>query len=105
MGINVRMRCIPKQSEIIVARASLEQDLRSCMRCRFFYGNNRQCLASKCVREEGRSKIAAAERESRCFGCLYRQSEKYCFPCMKELLGRKTEHEKNMEEEQGGKTD
>ncbi len=47
MGINVRVQDAPKQSGIIAAQVNLEKDLRSCMRCRFFYGNNSQCLARK----------------------------------------------------------
>lgn len=47
MGINVRVQNAPKLSGIIAAQVKLEKDLRSCMRCRFFYGNNSQCLARK----------------------------------------------------------
>ena len=84
MGINVRVQNAPKLSEIIAAQVKLEKDLRSCMRCRFFYGNNSQCLAKKCIREESRPRIT--EQADMCFGCPYRQSETYCFPCMKKLL-------------------
>lgn len=47
MGINVKVQKSPKPSEIIVAQASLERDLRECMKCKFFYGNKSQCLAKK----------------------------------------------------------
>lgn len=88
MGINVRVQNAPKQSGIIAVQVNLEKDLRDCMRCQFFYGNNSQCLAKKCVREESKPEITEADKESRCFGCPYRQSEKYCFPCMREILRR-----------------
>ena len=66
MGINVRVQKSPKPTDIVVAEAKLERDLKSCMRCRYFHGNNRQCIAKKCVPH----------------------TEGYCFPCMKELLGK-----------------
>ena len=88
MGINVRMQDAPKPDGIIAAQVSLEKDLKDCMRCRFFYGNNSQCLARKCVREESRPEIMEEDKESLCFECPYRQSESYCFPCMKKILRR-----------------
>ena len=47
VGINVRVQKSPKPLDVIEVQAKLERDLRSCMRCRFFYGNNRQCIAKK----------------------------------------------------------
>ena len=88
MGINVRVQDAPKPNGIIAAQVNLEKDLKDCMRCRFFYGNNSQCLAKKCVREESKPETAEADKESQCFGCPYRQSEKYCFPCMRDILRR-----------------
>ena len=52
MGINVRVQDAPKQNGIIVAQVKLEKGLRSCMRCKFFYGNNSQCLTKKCVKQD-----------------------------------------------------
>ncbi len=43
MGINVRMQNVPKPDGIIAAQVNLEKDLKDCMRCKFFYGNNSQC--------------------------------------------------------------
>ena len=88
MGINVRVQNAPKTDEIITAQVNLEKDLRSCMRCRFFYGNNSQCLAKKCVKEESRPEITGQDTKDMCFGCPYRQSERYCFPCMRMILRR-----------------
>lgn len=89
MGINVRIQNAPKPGETIVAQIKLEKDLRSCMRCKFFYGNSSQCLVRKCVREESRTEIMEQDKKDMCFECPYRQSEKYCFPCMRKLLGWK----------------
>ena len=88
MGINVRVQGAPKRSGIIVAQANLEKDLRSCMRCQFFYGNSSQCLAKKCVKEDSKPEITEEDKESQCFGCPYKQSESYCFPCMRKILRR-----------------
>ena len=88
MGINVRMQNAPKLDGIIAAQVKLEKDLKSCMNCKFFYGNNSQCLAKKCIGEESRSEIMEVDKESMCLGCPYRQSEKYCFPCMRKILRR-----------------
>lgn len=50
MGVNVKVQKSPKPKDIVTAEVRLEQDLKSCMRCRYFYGNNRQCIAKKCVK-------------------------------------------------------
>ena len=91
MGINVRVQDAPKPDGIIAVQVNLEKDLKDCMRCRFFYGNNSQCLSKKCVKEESKPETTDKDRESKCFGCPYRRTEKFCFPCMKELLRRKTD--------------
>lgn len=88
MGINVRIQKSPKPLDVIIAQAKLERDLKSCMRCRFFYGSNSQCIAKQCVREDREAEIPEQDRESACFECPYRQSERYCFPCMKKILGK-----------------
>lgn len=93
MGINIKVQKHPKQKDVITAEAKLERDLRSCMRCRFFYGNRQQCIAKKCVREEKQTKPVEQEKNRKCVGCSYRQSEQYCFPCMKEILGIKEKKE------------
>ena len=87
MGINVRIQNVPKQSGITMAQVSLEDELKSCMNCRYFYGNSSRCLARKCVMEENRHEAGDVDRESPCFGCPYSKSEGYCFPCMKKVLG------------------
>lgn len=85
----VKIQMNPKPRVAIIERIQLGMDLRDCMHCKFFYGNSRQCIAKKCTREE--KKRSEPDRNSKCFGCLYRQSESYCFLCMKELLGTSDE--------------
>lgn len=88
MGINVRIQKSPKLIDVITAQVKLERDLKSCIHCRFFYGSSSQCLAKQCVREKSKTEVLEPDRESVCFDCPYRQSEKYCFPCMKKILGK-----------------
>jgi len=88
VGINVRVQKAPKKTNYVVAEVKLEKDLKSCMRCRFFHGNNRQCIAKQCVKEDiEKPEITVEEEQSKCFGCPYPHIEGYCFPCMKEILG------------------
>ena len=91
MGINVRIQKAPKPKDAVIAQVKLEKDLRSCMRCEFFYGSSRQCIAKKCVEEESRVRKMEPGKGSSCFGCPYRKPEGYCFPCMKKMLERKRE--------------
>ena len=91
MGINVRIQNAPKQSGIIMARISLEDELKSCMNCRYFYGNSSRCLARKCAMEENRHEVKETDRGSPCHGCPYSRPEGYCFPCMKKVLGKMEE--------------
>lgn len=88
MGINVKVQKSPKPTDIVVTEAKLEKDLKSCMRCKYFYGNNHQCILKKCVKEEKKQpEITDEEKQSKCFECPYPHTEGYCFPCMKEVLG------------------
>lgn len=106
MGINVRVQKAPKPKDAINAQVKLERDLKSCMRCRFFYGNNSQCITKKCIKEDMEPEITMQDKGSKCYECPYRQSEGYCFPCMKKLLGyeeKETENETVLEQEE--KTD
>lgn len=64
---------------------SLEKQLRKCMRCRYFYGNNHRCIQNKCVKEE---KLVEREQREECIDCSYQMQGGYCFPCMKKLLGQ-----------------
>lgn len=92
MGINIRVKNAPKPLDAIKVQAKLERDLKSCMRCRYFYGNKSQCIAKQCVKEEKKPEITEAEKDSKCSDCPYRQSERYCFPCMKKILWKDGEN-------------
>ena len=94
MGINVKIQKSPKPLDVITVQAKLERDLKSCMRCRVFYGSSSQCIAKRCVREDGKAEVTERDMESECFNCQYRQSDKYCFPCMKKILEKQRQEEK-----------
>lgn len=101
MGINVKVQNDPKPDDIIFKRVSFEKDLRSCMRCKFFCGNNSQCITKNCVEKDSKSKTIRQDKENNCFECPYQQSEQYCFPCMKKLLGKgEMETNKNVLEQE-----
>lgn len=104
MGINVKVQKSPKPTDIVVAEAKLERDLKSCMRCRFFHGNNRQCILKKCVKEDDVPKTAGEDEQNKCYGCPYPHIEGYCFPCMRDILGllRKKSIVKAQEEKKDG---
>ena len=62
----------------------LERDLRECMKCHDFWGNDNRCVNSNCIKKEIPKKVEVDE----CTNCPYRQNERYCFPCMKKILGK-----------------
>lgn len=64
----------------------LQRDIQECMKCKFFWGNDSRCINNKCCKEE--KKPIAEKKVSKCDGCPYRQGERYCFPCMRDLLGK-----------------
>lgn len=102
MGINIKVEKAGKQKKEISFEAKLEKDLRDCMHCQFFYGNNHQCIQSKCVKEKEKKQPEPVQ-DNKCFGCPYKQSDRYCFPCMKELLGMRKgrgTHEKTILEQE-----
>lgn len=86
MGINIQVKKGGKQKNEIFLDGKLNKDLRDCMHCQFFYGNNHQCIQSNCVKEKERKQTEPVQN-NKCTGCPYKQSDRYCFPCMKELLG------------------
>lgn len=86
MNIDVKVKKSPKPRDIIMAQVKFDRDLKSCMRCKFFHGNNSQCITRECVKEQSEQKIAQEEKSSKCLGCPYPQSGRYCFPCMRDIL-------------------
>lgn len=62
----------------------MDRDIRECMRCHYFWGNDNRCVNSNCIKKEPAKKKVQNE----CTDCPYKQNEGYCFPCMKKLLGK-----------------
>lgn len=92
MGINTKKSAgkSPKQKKAD-PKERLERDLRSCMRCKFFYGNNNRCINNKkCSgKMTDREKAAHKERKnSECYNCPYGKGKAYCFPCVRKLMGK-----------------
>lgn len=74
-AVSVRIRKPRKHRNLTSFEVGIDKDIKQCMQCRFFYGSSRQCIAKECVKKP-------------------RQSESYCFPCMKKLLEGKKEEDK-----------
>ncbi|MFP3152977.1 hypothetical protein LQZ18_00830 [Lachnospiraceae bacterium ZAX-1] len=62
MSINVKTKKSPKPRDIIVAQVNFDRDLKSCMRCKLFHGNNSQCITRECVKEKSEKKTAKEEK-------------------------------------------
>lgn len=88
---SVRIRKPGKRRDLTVFAVRAEKDIKQCMQCRFFYGRSRQCIAKECVKKPRQKETV---RNSQCTGCPYKQSESYCFPCMKKILEGKKEEDK-----------
>ena len=71
MGINAKKQKPEKISKENNAKEKLERDLRSCMKCKYFWGNDNRCINNE-----------------KCVGCPYGKNSRYCFPCMRDLLGK-----------------
>lgn len=86
MGINTKRQKPEKKKVAIDAKEQLERDLRSCMNCKYFYGNDIRCIKNK---KCGAGKQKQEEyKDSKCIGCPYGKNSRYCFPCMKDILGK-----------------
>lgn len=68
----------------IKAEGKFASDLKSCMRCKYFFGNSSQCIKRNCVKQKVKPKETI---KSECNECPYKKDGKYCFPCMKKILG------------------
>ncbi len=97
VGINTRTKKKTRFKDTPVIEVKLEQELEQCMKCKFFYGNNHQCILKKCVKESAIKELEVSDESHICYQCPYKKSEGYCFPCMKKLLGKKTTSEKEEE--------
>lgn len=72
-------------------KIQLERDLKSCMRCKYFYGHNSGCLKNKkCAKgmSKREKELLAEKKKSKCYDCPYGKDKSYCFPCIRELLGK-----------------
>lgn len=74
-------------------KIQLERDLKSCMRCKYFYGHNSGCLKNKkCAKgmSKREKELLAEKKKSKCYDCPYGKDKSYCFPCIRELLGKQS---------------
>ena len=62
MGV-VQKKFSRRHKHKLSAEEKLERDLKDCMKCKYFWGNNND-------------------------GCPYNKGSGYCFPCMKKILGK-----------------
>lgn len=66
MGINAKKQKPEKNSKENNAKEKLERDLRSCMKCKYFWGNDNRCINNeKCG--AGKQKTEK-QQESKCVG-------------------------------------
>lgn len=100
MGINVRVKKSPKSTDAIKVHIRLEKDLKSCMKCKYFHGNNHQCILKKCVKEEEKPEVTEEDKLNKCYGCPYPHPEGYCFPCIADISGRKKGKHNDLEQEE-----
>lgn len=63
----------------------LMKELKSCMRCKYFWGNNNRCANGACQKKSDKE-IKKDNLPDKCKGCSYHRGNGYCFPCMKDLM-------------------
>ena len=69
-------------------KKQLVKELHSCMKCKYFWGNDNRCINNKkCGSKNSANCNAYKPKDSKCIGCPYGKDNLYCFPCMKDLLG------------------
>lgn len=83
----VRKKTVKQYKHRLSVEERLEKDIKDCMHCKFFWSNNHRCATSKCGRTKVK-KVPEKKIPEKCVGCPYRQSERYCFPCMKDILSK-----------------
>lgn len=82
----VKKKFSKRHKHTLSKEEKLNRDLKSCMRCKYFWGNNIQCTHCKCYKEKKQQ--ITEKKPSKCDGCSYNKGTGYCFPCMKDLLAR-----------------
>jgi hypothetical protein len=85
MGI-VQKKSVRRYKRKLSAEEKLDKDLKDCMKCKYFWGNNNRCIRNKCYKEK--KQVVVDKPVSECDGCPYNKGEGYCFPCMKKILGK-----------------
>lgn len=88
MGKNYKAEKSKKPDKAERERKRFDRELRDCMHCKFFWGNNHRCAINKCCKSKKRN-VQEKKMPEKCVGCPYKQSDDYCFPCMKDILSRK----------------
>lgn len=86
MGANFKSLSKKVKCQVTSDVEQIERDLKACMQCHYFYGNDSRCINSTCYREK--KKEVVKDVEGICDDCPYKQEGNYCFPCMKKLLGK-----------------
>lgn len=87
MGINQKKNKSKKLDKVERERRRFDRALRDCMHCKFFWGNNHRCAMNKCCKTNQET-VTEKKIPEKCVGCPYKQSNDYCFPCMKKILGK-----------------
>lgn len=87
MGINQKKNKSKKLDKAERERKRFDRELRDCMHCKFFWGNNHRCAMNKCCKTKQET-VTEKKIPEKCVGCPYKQSNEYCFPCMKKIIGK-----------------
>lgn len=88
VGVNHRRGKSNKPDKAEKERKRFDRELRDCMHCKLFWGNNHRCGINKCCKSK--PKIVQEKKiPEKCLECPYKQSDSYCFPCMKDILNGK----------------
>lgn len=55
MGV-VQKKFSRRHKHKLSAEEKLERDLKDCMKCKYFWGNNNRCINNKCYREKKKTR-------------------------------------------------
>ena len=53
MGI-VQKKSVRRYKRKLSAEEKLDKDLKDCMKCKYFWGNDNRCIRNKCYKEKSR---------------------------------------------------
>ena len=82
----VRKKYSKQHKKKLSQEEQFDKDLKDCMKCKYFWGNDNRCFQKKCYKEE--KKPVVEKEASECDGCPYNNGNGYCFPCLKKILGK-----------------